>query len=229
MKPKRKPVPAGESQKNEPLLTVVKESLGETIADSDTIDTDGNTKSEPAEDVQEFGRFDSVVRLGLRSFIEVGLALSEIRQRELWKAGGYSSWTAYCKMVNGLTRIHANRLISGAKTARYLSEAKPIGITLAATPRSEGQVRPLGVLKSNDDRASAWHKAVEIAGGQPTERIVQHVVDEMRNPAGKAGSKTNWKDELIDFIGRLRDALMDEQPRVEIENLIAELETNLRV
>ena len=235
MKPKHKPALAGDSQKQTTPLSLVEDTLTETndVGASENPaqpDTDVNLNSEPAADANEFERLDAVVQRGLRSFVEVGLALGEIRQRALWKAGGYSSWTAYCAMAGGLTRIHANRLIRGAKTARDLSQVKPNGFTLGATtPRSEGQVRPLGVLKTNEDRNAAWSKAVELAGGQPTEKIVQSVVDEMRNPNGKIGQKTNWKDELIDFIGRLRDALIEEQPRVEIENLIAELETNLKI
>jgi len=90
-----------------------------------------------------------------------------------------------------------------------LSQLKPIGFNLGETsPRSEGQVRPLGVLRTNEDSAAAWGKAFELAGGQPTEKIVQSVVDEIHNPNSKLGPKTSWKDKLIDFIARLRDALI---------------------
>lgn len=215
MKPKHKPALAGDSQQQTPSPSLVEDKLTEIndVGASENPaqpDTDVNLNSEPADDAQEFGRLDAVVQRDLRSLVEVGLALGEIRQRALWKAGGYSSWTAYCAKAGGLTRIHANRLIRGAKTARYISQVKPNGFTLGATtPRSEGQVRPLGVLKTNGERAAAWIKSVEIAGGQPTERVVQSVVDEIRNPNGKLGPKTSWKDRLFDFIARLRDALIE--------------------
>lgn len=234
MKTKHKPALAGDSQIHTTPLSIVEEILTETndVGDSKELlrsESDAKANPEPDEDFKKFAQLNEVVLRGLLFFIEVGLALAKIRQQALWKAGGYKSWGAYCKAVTGKSRIHVNRKIRGAQTAQYLSKVKPIGSTLAVAPRCESQVRPLGGLKTNDDRATAWYKAVELAGGQPTKKIVQFVVNEMRNQAGKPSPKTKWKDELIDFIARLRDAILEEQPRTEIENLISELETNLKI
>ena len=40
-----------------------------------------------------------------KTFIDVGNALLEIRQRELWRAGGHATWAAYCQQVGGFTKI----------------------------------------------------------------------------------------------------------------------------
>lgn len=53
---------------------------------------------------EKFRRLDQIVRRGLATFIEVGHALAEIRDGQLWLAGGYASWAAYCQMVGGLSK-----------------------------------------------------------------------------------------------------------------------------
>ena len=233
MKPKHKPVPAGECPKQKSTLSLVEEPLEETDARTDReelprSEADVKLNPKPDENIKEFTRLHEVVVHGLLFFIDVGLALATIRQQELWKAGGFSTWTAYCMAIGESSRKQPNRLIRSAQAAHYLSQVKSIGLTPDPTPSCEGQVRPLVVLKTNEDRATAWHKAVELAGGHPTAKIVKGVVDEMRNKSGKPSQKTTWKEELIDFIGRLR-ALLEERPQVEIENLIAELESNLKI
>ena len=137
MKPKRKPVPAGKSRKLTPSPSLVEDKLTETnnvgaSKNPAQPDTDVNLNSEPAADAQDFERLDSVVRHVLSSFVELGLALAEIRQRKLWQAGNYRSWAAYCETVGGLSKVHANRLIKAAKIARQLAEVKPIGFTSAS-------------------------------------------------------------------------------------------------
>jgi hypothetical protein len=98
-------------------------------------------------DLDDFTRLDDMVRRGLATFIEVGKALAEIRDRELWRAGDHSSWAAYCLAVGGLTKIHANRLIKGSEVASNITEVKPTGFTCSnVTPPSP----PPGCRKTRD-------------------------------------------------------------------------------
>ncbi|HEY2301818.1 MAG TPA: hypothetical protein VGH66_07990, partial [Acidimicrobiales bacterium] len=93
---------------------------------------------------------EAVIEADVAAFVRVGLALAEVRDRELWRPG-YVSWTHYCEERWGFSRFRAHRLISGAEIA----EALPIG----QRPTSERQARELGRLNP-EDRPAAWEEAV---------------------------------------------------------------------
>ena len=183
-----------------------------------------------AQDLTEFRRLDEVVRLGLEAFIEVGSALMEIRDRELWRAGGCESWAAYCQGIGGLTKTHANRLIKSAAVADHLAKVTPIGVT----PRSESQVRPLTKLKLPDQQVLAWTRATGKALGQPTATLVsQCVADILAGEAtAKLSGKTCRKEMLRQAFSNLRNACKLRSSVAhdhEIEKHIHELETLLRL
>lgn len=182
-------------------------------------------------DVQDFARLDRVVRRGLATFIEVGHALAEIRDRDLWRAGNHPSWAAYCLAVGGLTKIHANRLIKGSELASYLAGVKPVGFTCPdVTPASEWQVRPLHRLPDAEKRRVAWYRAVERANGQPTEKVISGVVAElMAGETSSVASKPNRKQNLADTIRRIRELNTAGKARDQIGMLLNQLETLLKL
>jgi hypothetical protein len=176
---------------------------------------------------QEFARLDGVVRRGLGTFKEVGHALAEIRDRELWLAGGHTSWAAYCHAVGGLTKTHANRLINSSEIANHLTRVTPIGVT----PSSESQVRPLCRLKTQETQAAAWSRAVKRASGSPpTAKQISGVVAElMADDSTPAAAKTNYKQQVATAIGRLRASVASKDPVEQIDGLITELEKLLKI
>jgi hypothetical protein len=183
-------------------------------------------------DHDDFERLDHIVRQGLDTFIEVGQALMEIRERGLWRAGGHATWAAYCQAVGGFTKIHANRLIKASELASHLSKVKPTGFTgPAVTPRSEWQIRPLYRLKDIGQQESAWYRAVELADGQPTEAMVSvAVVEKAGEKTRTAKSKPNRKQLLVDTFSRLRTAVLTtKRSPKDIEGLISELERLLKL
>jgi hypothetical protein len=191
-------------------------------------DTVENPVSEA--DVGDFNRLDQVVRIGLDTFIEVGSALAEINQRNLWRAGGHSSWAAYCH-AHGLTKIHANRLIKGSALATRLAEVKPTGFTQSPIcPRSEWQIRPLHKLQHPEQQNTAWIRAAERAGGQPTEQEVLAEVSEIvGNKPASASPKPSRKQLILDAFSALREAVRTDRPKEEIELRLAELERRLKL
>jgi hypothetical protein len=176
---------------------------------------------------QEFVQLDGVVRRGLGTFKEVGHALAAIRNRELWRAGGHTSWDAYCDAVGGLTKSHANRLIKTSEIASRLAQVTPVGVTL----QSEWQVRPLCRLKTEDLQITALSRAVERASdGQPTAKLLSDVVAElMADDSPAVASKPNHKQLVAATLQRLRASVAAKDSVKQIDGLIDELEKLLKV
>ena len=117
-------------------------------------------------------RLEGIVEMGLQTFVQVGEALAEIRDRRLYRTE-HHTFDAYLDKKWKISRAHACRLIQSAETAKLL----PTG----NGPKSERQARPLAALPAAQ-RAEAWQKAVATSpDGQPTAKAVQVVVETM-NP-----------------------------------------------
>lgn len=119
-------------------------------------------------EIAKLENLELVIDGGLKSFVEVGRALMEIRDGRLYRST-HMNFADYCEQRWGMSRQHADRLVAAADVVDDLT---PIGVT----PQCESQVRPLARLPEGD-RASAWKEAVEAApNGKPTAAIVEQVV-----------------------------------------------------
>lgn len=99
---------------------------------------------------------ETIIAAGLASFVEVGEALADVRDRRLYRQT-HGTFEDYCVERWGLSRNRAYRLIEGAEVAAVL----PIGNTL---PANEAQARPLAPLRDDPEAlASAWQAANEAA------------------------------------------------------------------
>lgn len=175
-------------------------------------------------DLTDFESLDKVVRDGLETFADVGNALREIRDRQLWRVGGYASWAVYCETVGALTKQHVNRLIKSSGVFGYLTRVEPIGSTL---PRTESQVRPLSTLNDPNQQVAAWHSAVEQAGGkQPTAKMVNDAVAEI-DPKKK--SQPSSKQLLASAFGHLEEAVSERKPYDDIERLVTDIKKLLKL
>ncbi len=113
---------------------------------------------------------ETTIDAGLKTFVDVGLALMEIRDSRLYRES-YGTFEDYCQNRWGMVRRHANRLIVAAGVIENLG---PIGPIL---PKTESQARPLAQLP-DDMQAEAWRLAVDTApNGKITAAHVQSVVD----------------------------------------------------
>lgn len=194
----------------------------EIVSPEATLEPDPALPAISGDTYQEFVQLDGVVRHGLGTFKEVGHALAAIRSRELWRAGGHTSWDAYCHAFGGLTKSHANRLINSAEIASRLAKVTPIGATL----QTESQVRPLCRLKTQDLQITALSRAVERAcDGQPTAKLLSDVVAElMADDSPPAASKPSRKQLVAEAFQRLRASVAAKEPVKQIDGLIDELE-----
>jgi len=113
---------------------------------------------------------EKVIERGLETFVQVGEALAEIRDRKLYRTE-HPTFDAYLDKKWSLSRSRACRLIQAAETVKVL----PTG----NRPQTERQARPLAALPASQ-RTEAWQKAAATSpDGQPTAKVVQVVVETM--------------------------------------------------
>lgn len=179
------------------------------------------------EEANDFRRLDKKVREGLEAYVEAGVAMAEIHERKLWKAGGHESWQDYCQEVAGMTRVHAHRLMRAARISTMLAETLPNGNTgVPVLPQSESQVRHLTKLKDESQQVEAWRKASEKAGGTPTEREVKEAVVEILEPEKPEKPVEDRATRHRRLLGSLRKAV-EKRSWKAVEKVLAELEDGL--
>jgi hypothetical protein len=131
-----------------------------------------------ADEQQALESHESTIERGLKTFVEVGNALSVIREARLYRAS-HATFEGYCQERWGFTDRHARRFMESAAIVANL-KAGPTGPVL---PERERQARPLASL-APEQQPVAWQRAVEAApNGKVTAAHVQSVVNEFRQPA----------------------------------------------
>jgi hypothetical protein len=108
-----------------------------------------------------FDRAERTIARGLKSFVEVGMALKEIRDRRLYRQL-YSTFEEYCARRWDFSRPRAYELCAASEVIADLSANADIKLL----PENEAQARPLTRLKDPAARRRAWHTAVTLAAAQ---------------------------------------------------------------
>lgn len=113
---------------------------------------------------------EAVIERGRQTFVEVGLALLEIRDSRLYRES-HPTFEDYCRERWGWSRIHAHRQIEAAQVAAML----PTGNT---APDSERQARELVPLARDDEQAAVevWRDLREQYGDKVTAERVREAV-----------------------------------------------------
>jgi hypothetical protein len=124
------------------------------------------------DDTERLEQLCSVVDLGLRQFHKVGLALEEIRDRQLYRKDT-DTFETFCNRRWGMSRQHAQRLIEAAQLCRELgSHGEHV--------ENERQARALRTLPPEQRIAAVKESQTR---GVPVTTIAKH-----RAPTG--GKKT---------------------------------------
>jgi len=116
----------------------------------------------------DLNELEARIERGLETFIDVGMALLEIRDRQLYREQGYRFFGDYCKERWGWDRTYVHRHIEAAQVSKTL----PIG----NKPRKEAQARELAPLvKEDPDAARAvWSQVNEEHGDRvPTLTVLR--------------------------------------------------------
>ncbi|NRA48230.1 MAG: hypothetical protein HRU12_03790 [Phaeodactylibacter sp.] len=110
------------------------------------------------------------------SYIELGAALKEIRDKAFYQEAGYSSFEEYCKEKWRVGKSQANRYIQGSNIADDIINAHGRS-EVFALPRSERQIRPLSKV-APDERGEVWKTITEeYKPEQITSKIVEREVE----------------------------------------------------
>lgn len=136
---------------------------------------------------RRYNELNEVIASGLNSFVDVGLALSEVKQSKLYKIE-FESWDGYLRGKWDMKRSYASRLIKTAPVANAIEKMLPNGnISDLKKPTSEAQVRPLLRLKTVETQFEAWKNAHgDSPGKAPTKDEVHAAVVKM---IGKPSTK----------------------------------------
>lgn len=184
------------------------------------------------EEKAEFARLDTVVKSGLKGFIEVGEALMKIRDQKLWRAGNFKNWDDYCQNVEGFSRIHAHRLIEASQCVTEMQNLSDFDIK----PKSESQVRPLLKLENIEDRASVWDAIVHMIKAKKSpdkitaERVRQMVDSLLEVQMDEAGVELPKKEPSTrserkrEVVSNLRAAVVERKSWEDVEKLLDDLE-----
>lgn len=124
---------------------------------------------------RDLDRVEQKISKGLKSFLEVGRALAEIKSRRLYREQ-YGTFEEYCIHRWELSRPRAYELCAASEAVVHLSA------NADTLPQNEAQVRPLTRLKDPALRQKAWALAQNAAsrdGRKVTARDTEEAVREV--------------------------------------------------
>jgi len=110
---------------------------------------------------REFELAERTIAKGLKSFLEVGMALKEIRDKRLYRQQ-YDTFEEYCFQRWDVSRPRAYELCAASDVVANLSAIADIRVL----PENEAQTRPLTRLKDPAQWRLAWHTAVTMAAAE---------------------------------------------------------------
>lgn len=112
-------------------------------------------------EVARLAELEEVVERGQQTFVEVGLALAEIRENLLYRAT-YSTFEAYCQDRWGWTSSRARQLIAASKTVTSVTAQ---GLP---APKTEGEARRIAKAERDAEKERHAFVAELNAVGMPS-------------------------------------------------------------
>lgn len=123
---------------------------------------------------QNLRDLESVIERGRQTFIEVGIALMEIRDGRLYREDGYETFEEYSRERWGWNLRRTEQLMQAAEVVASLASGEAQNF---APPKNDAQVRELVRVDDPDVRRSVWHEARETHGENVTAAKVREIVD----------------------------------------------------
>lgn len=124
-------------------------------------------------ELKAFTRCENIIEKGVKTFIEVGKSLLEIKENRYYR-DNYDTFQDYCKERWGFDRTYAHRLIEASRVTENVANCQQI-------PATESQARELAKLP-DDAQAEAWEEVIKKTDGKPTAAAVREVVEERITP-----------------------------------------------
>jgi VRR-NUC domain len=118
---------------------------------------------------ERLDELEAIIERGLQTFVEVGLALSEIRESQLYREA-HATFEDYCRERWDFTDRRARQLIAAA------------GIGTMVPVRNERQARELAPLREQPERLRETWAEVRENNSEPTALHVREAVEEKLTP-----------------------------------------------
>ena len=113
---------------------------------------------------------EEIIERGIKSFVDVGQALGEIRNRKLWR-GGFDCFNDYLKGRWGFGTSYASRLITGSEVASRCERITNEGQAreLARIPYTDQEkVLTRAVEMAENSNRTLTAEDIRLAAGEPT-------------------------------------------------------------
>lgn len=163
--------------------------------------------------VPTLGENEAIIERGLTSFVEVGQALTRIRDGRQYRET-HATFEAYCRERWDFTPQRAGQMIGAAAVAETLETN--VSIPLPATEGVARELKPLA--KKPEKMAAAWQETVERHGPKPTAEQTRAIVQERMPPKRPKQHRTTgtalWEDE--DVLAWLKKCIKAGMTRDEI-------------
>lgn len=173
-----------------------------------------------------FRQCSEVVSAGVRAYVEMGIALKEIRDSRLYREE-YETFTEYCKEVHGLHDSTVNSSIKASEVSANLAVAglpaplsKSQAISLAALPKGKQSEVWLQVMKDTkgdpriaDVQRAVFHETHEKGGFAPVTRNFTCDRTVKFSPNQYDWVVVQAKERRISVSGYLRDLIAEDMRR----------------
>jgi hypothetical protein len=158
-------------------------------------------------DRQRLDELEARIQQGLETFIDVGQALLEVRDRKLYELRSYATFDTYCRNYLGISRQRGYQLMDAAEVAKNLSTivdtALPANSSAAGDkiftvvdtplPTNEAQARELTGLEFEQQR-KIWGEAVRTAPTkQPTAKHIKQTRAKLVSVSEEPKPVEGWK------------------------------------
>lgn len=142
--------------------------------------------------LESLPELESRIERGLQTFVEVGTALLEIRDRRLYRERGFATFEDYCIERWGFTARFARYQMAGAEVAVVLGTMVP-NLPLPTTERVARELAPL-MRQSPERAAEVWRGLRATKGDGVTAADVREAVQQATQPAA-AGADDDAPEE----------------------------------
>ena len=138
-------------------------------------------------DRPELERLVGVVERGMAAWADAGLAIKDIKDKQLWRLDGHKTWELWCEKRLGVSARRVLQLEQAAAFGRELADALSSRIGSGASafrmPSTPAALEPLAGLATAEERVDAYIEASTDAGGEPTREHVKRAVAKRKGRA----------------------------------------------
>lgn len=125
---------------------------------------------------------EQVIRKGLETFVEVGNALAQICERDLFRST-HNTFEAYCRDKWKFTARQANRLMLAGAVVDNIKSDQLVSSVPVAVPENEAQARPLAALTPKQQVKAA--RSVASKTDEPTTKDFEEAAQKVKGKTPK--------------------------------------------